>query len=144
MNRFGCFGIICVILSTLVGLARPAMGQIGRMVHNPFVPNVPNLGPTAACNNNQYLVAPATCCPVGDNYSGGLCVSQLSNLTEPTMLPSMGQGGKTGSLLKVESSRTYRKEWKGWSDWLGTDRVQNQKKSFCHLNKLENLYVHLD
>jgi hypothetical protein len=39
-----------------------------------------------------------------------------------------GQGEKISS--STTPGRTYRKEWKGWSDWLGTDRVQNQKKEF--------------
>lgn len=32
------------------------------------------------------------------------------------------------SYIPTNPRRTYQKEWKGWSDWLGTDTVQNQKK----------------
>jgi hypothetical protein len=32
-------------------------------------------------------------------------------------------------------NRTFRKKWKGWSDWLGKDRVQNQKKELLPFEK---------
>jgi hypothetical protein len=90
----------------------------------PVKASVANPGPTAACNNGQYLVAPDTCCPVGDNYSEDLCVSQFSNPTQPTILPR-----EIGSYMKIESNPAL----------LSTNQFSNM--SF-YLNTTDN-HVHL-
>jgi hypothetical protein len=33
--------------------------------------------------------------------------------------------------IPTNPQRTYKNEWKGWGDWLGTNRISNSRKLFC-------------
>lgn len=130
MNKLLWFGIICAILSSFVGLATPAMGaavpyipptgsgasygpgQLGQMVKNPFTAN-------DGCNSDQYLVGPDRCCPVGDNYSGGLCLSRQSPKEWIGPIVPSGQGN-TSSQLKVEFNPYSTDQFSSMSLYLNT------------------------
>jgi hypothetical protein len=44
--------------------------------------------------------------------------------------------GKKPEDIPYKPDRTYKTEWKGWGDWLGTDRVRTQDLSTEHLYAL--------
>jgi Phage-integrase repeat unit len=40
------------------------------------------------------------------------------------------KSGKKPQDIPANPRRTYKQEWKGWGDWLGTGRIANQNKQY--------------
>jgi hypothetical protein len=45
--------------------------------------------------------------------------------------------------IPAAPARTYRRDWKGWGDWLGTGRIANQNKQYWQFEKSRNFVCSL-
>ena len=44
-------------------------------------------------------------------------------------------GGQKPEDIPYKPQRTYQSDWVSWGDWLGTDRISDNKKEFCTFNE---------
>ena len=49
------------------------------------------------------------------------------------------KSGKRPKNISSSPSRTYRKEWKGWGDWLGTGNIANQNREYYSFTEARKL-----
>ena len=52
------------------------------------------------------------------------------------------KSGKKPADIPSTPSITYKKEWKGMGDWLGTGRIADQEENSGHLRKQGTICIH--
>jgi|SRR5579872_6642344 len=53
----------------------------------------------------------------------------LLNLKDKTEWANYSKSNKKPNDIPANPARPYKDEWKGWGDWLGTERIANQTKA---------------
>jgi len=57
-------------------------------------------------------------------------IVQLLKLKSKTEWYDYCKSGKKSKDIPMDPRTVYKKEWKGWGDWLGTGRIANQNKQY--------------
>ena len=52
------------------------------------------------------------------------------------------KSGKKPNFLPFHPERTYKKEWKGMSDWLGTGKISAKYIQFLSFEEAKKLFIH--